>query len=56
MSIMNDYDEGFQNGKNDLALDLINHFDKKIAELKANDNVSNNAHIYAIKSFIKTVI
>ena len=55
MSIMDNYDAGFQNGKNDLALDLINHFDKKIAELKVNDNVSNNAHIYAIKSFIKTI-
>lgn len=55
MSIIDNYDAGFQNGKNDLALDLINHFDKKIEELKANDNVSNNAHIYAIKSFIKTI-
>ena len=52
---MNDYDAGFQNGKNDLALDLINHFNKKIKELKANNNVANNAHIYAMKSFIKII-
>ena len=28
--IMDDYDAGFQDGKNDLALDLVNHFNKKI--------------------------
>jgi hypothetical protein len=41
--------------KINLGLDLINHFNKKIKELKANDNVANNAHIYAMKSFIKTI-
>ena len=53
--IMNDYDAGFQNGKNDLALDLINHFNKKIAELKSTNNLSRNAHISALETFIKTI-
>jgi hypothetical protein len=41
--------------KINLGLDLINHFNEKIQELKANDNIANNAHIYAMKSFIKTI-
>ena len=41
--------------KINLGLDLINHFNEKIQELKANDNIANNAHIYARKSFILTI-
>ena len=52
---MDDYDAGFQDGKNDLALDLINHFNKKIEELKSTDEISRNAHISALEAFIETI-
>ncbi len=52
---MDDYDAGFQDGRNDLALDLINHFNKKIEELKLTDTLSRNAHIVALESFIETI-
>ena len=52
---MDDYDAGFQDGRNDLALDLINHFNKKIEELKLKDDLSRNAHINALESFVKTI-
>ena len=52
---MDDYDAGFQDGRNDLALDLINHFNKKIEELKSTDELSRNAHVNALESFIKTI-
>lgn len=55
MPIMDDYDAGFQDGKNDLALDLINHFNKKIKELKSTDEISRNAHVNTLESFIKTI-
>jgi len=41
--------------KINLCLDLLNYFNAKIKALKANNNVANNAHIYAMKSFIKTI-
>ena len=41
--------------KINLGLDLINYFNEKIKELEAVNNVANNAHIYAMKSFIKTI-
>ena len=41
--------------KINLGLDLISYFNKKIKELKANNNVANNAHIYAMQSFIITI-
>lgn len=53
--IMDDYDAGFQDGRNDLALDLINHFNKKIEELKLTDTLPRNAHIVALESFIETI-
>lgn len=53
--IMDDYDAGFQDGKNDLALDLVNHFNKKIEELKSTDELSRNAHISALETFVKTI-
>lgn len=53
--IMDDYDAGFQDGRNDLALDLTNHFNKKIEELKLTNDVSRNAHIKALESFIETI-
>ena len=52
---MDDYDAGFQDGKNDLALDLINHFNKKIEELKSTNETSRNAHVSALETFIKTI-
>ncbi len=52
---MDDYDAGFQDGRNDLALDLINHFNKKIKELKLTNDISRNAHIVALESFIETI-
>lgn len=55
MPIMDDYDAGFQDGRNDLALDLVNHFNKKIEELKSTDDISRNAHVNALESFIKTI-
>lgn len=55
MEIMDDYDAGFNDGRNNLALDLMNHFNKKIEELKENDHPANNAHISALESFIETV-
>ena len=55
MPIMDDYDAGFQDGRNDLALDLINHFNKKIEELKLKDDLSRNAHINALENFIETI-
>ena len=53
--IMDDYDAGFNDGRNNLALDLMNHFNKKIKELKEDDNPANNAHIYALESHIEVV-
>ena len=53
--IMDDYDAGFQDGRNDLALDLINHFNKKIKELKLTNDLSRNAHINALENFIETI-
>lgn len=53
--IMDDYDAGFQDGRNDLALDLINHFNKKIEELKSTNETSRNAHVSALETFIKTI-
>ena len=53
--IMDDYDAGFQDGRNDLALDLVNHFNKKIEELKSTDEISRNAHINALENFIETI-
>ena len=41
--------------KINLGLDFINYFNKKIKELKVGDNPANNAHIYAMESFIKTI-
>jgi len=52
---MDDYDAGFQDGRNDLALDLINHFNKKIKELKLTNDLSRNAHINALENFIETI-
>ena len=52
---MSGYNENFQNGKDDIALDLVNHFNKKIQKLKNTNKVSRNAHINALESFIKTI-
>jgi len=38
-----------------LGLDLINNFNKRIKELKEGDHPANNAHIYALESFIETI-
>ena len=41
--------------KINLGLDLINNFNKKIEELKSTDDLSRNAHITALESFIDTI-
>ena len=41
--------------KINLGLDFINYFNKKIKDLKQTDHPANNAHIYALESFIKTI-
>ncbi len=41
--------------KINLGLDLINNFNKKIKELKKGNHPANNAHIYAMETFINTI-
>ena len=41
--------------KINLGLDLINNFNKRIKELKEDNHPANNAHIYALESFIDTI-
>lgn len=55
MPIMDDYDEGFQDGRDDFALELITLFKEKINELKETDELSRNQHIDALESHIKLV-
>ena len=55
MPIMDDYDEGFQDGRDDFALELITLFKEKINELKETDDLSRNAHISALESHIEAV-
>lgn len=41
--------------KINLCLDFINYFNKKIKVLKKGDHPANNAHIYALETFIETI-